>query len=70
METTLTEMRRKTKNVSRALGRGEAVTLTEHGHAIGRIRPAAPRRVVTLAELKTAELTDGAILQAVDEARA
>lgn len=69
MQTTLTEMRRETKNVARALGRGEAVTLTEHGRPIGLIRPDAMRQTVSAAELRAATITDQAIVEAIAEAR-
>ncbi len=69
MQTTLTGLRRETKGVARALTRGETVELTEHGKRLGQIRPDAPRLVVSAAELRSAELTDESILQAIDEAR-
>ena len=69
MQTTLTGLRREAKGVARALTRGETVELTEHGKKLGRIRPDAPRLVVSAAELRVADFTDVAILQAIDEAR-
>ena len=69
MQTTLTGLRRETKGVAKALNRGETVELTEHGKTLGQIRPDSPRRVVSAAELRAADLTDESILKAIDEAR-
>lgn len=68
-DVSMTEVRRQTRQVSRALDRGESVGLTAHGQVIGRIVPELPRVVLSLEEFRALEVTDAAILRAIEEAR-
>lgn len=69
MTVSMTEVRRQTRRVSRALDRGETVGLTAHGHSIGKIVPEVPTVRLSLAEFQALEVTDAAILRAIEEAR-
>lgn len=65
MEATLTDVHRNAKRVIRRAEGGQTVSITDHGHLIAVIQPAAARRVVSLADFRAASMTDAAIVAAV-----
>ena len=68
---TLTELRRKTGDVVRpVIHAGKTVRISEHGKPVLRIVPDAERRLVSIAELKAAPISEDAIADAVEAARA
>lgn len=69
MTVSMTEVRRQTRQVARALDRGETVGLTAHGQSIGKIVPDVPTVRLSLAEFQELEISDAAILRAIEEAR-
>ena len=69
MTVSMTEVRRQTRQVARALDRGETVGLTAHGQSIGKIVPDVPTVRLSLAEFQQLEVTDDAILRAIEKAR-
>jgi prevent-host-death family protein len=70
METTLTDLRRNTGRVARAVDRGEEVILTDHGRPVCRLQPYIPRVVYDdPAALRQGSVSDRDILEAVRESR-
>jgi prevent-host-death family protein len=69
MQATLTELQRHPRKVMRPLHSGKSVVITEHGRPIARIVPEVETRLVTLEEFCASEMSDEAIIKAIDEAR-
>jgi prevent-host-death family protein len=69
MQATLTELQRETRKVMRPVVAGRSVVITEHGRPIARIVPEHETRLVSVEEFRRAEISDAAILAAIDEVR-
>jgi len=69
MSATLTDLHRATRKVVRRVLAGESVPVTEHGQTIFRLVPDSDRVRVSADKLREAEITDAAILHAIEEAR-
>jgi len=71
MKATLSELHRETRRIVRpVIHGGEEVVLTDFGRPVARIVPYLPTVTVTPEEARSAgELTDPAILSALEESR-
>ena len=69
MKSTLTELRAETKKVLRPVLAGQHVSITDHGKPLARISPEYETVTLPAAELRKLEITDKAILAAIDASR-
>jgi antitoxin (DNA-binding transcriptional repressor) of toxin-antitoxin stability system len=68
IKATLTDVQRQTKRIFRHVAGGNSVPVTDYGEVVATIKPAAVRRVVSLDEFLAADISDAAIVEAVQEA--
>jgi prevent-host-death family protein len=69
MQATLTELQRHPRKVMRPVRNGKSVVITKYGRPIARIMPEVETRLVSLEQFCVSEMSDAAILKAIDEAR-
>jgi prevent-host-death family protein len=69
MKATLTDLQRAGRRVMRPVFAGQTVIITEHGRPVARIVPETETLTVSVEEFRRSEISDKAILAAIDEAR-
>jgi len=70
MQATLTQIHREAKRVFRPVQAGQRVRITEHAKPIASIVPDCERKVVLLEDFFKSDISDAAIVEAVQESRA
>ena len=69
MDATLTELRRDTTKLIRAVQQGETVQITDYGRPVAKIEPAYAVLEVSIEEFRKHKFTAQAILDAINEGR-